>query len=82
MADRQIVLVAAAAFTAWLDVLQSCVFLLNVFTTHPAGHHAMQLACNSSVHFDPGVGECAHASMLHVAMWLSVTVLLHEYPSP
>jgi len=68
MADRQIFLVAAAAFTAGLDMLQRCVLQGDMLAAYPARHHAMQLACNRSVHLDAGVGECAHAPMLPAAM--------------
>ena len=63
MADGPVVQMAAAAFAQWLDVLQRCLGRWHMFTAKPAGHSAVQLACNGFVDLVAGVGECAHAGM-------------------
>ena len=51
MADGQVGLVAVAAFTQGLDVLQRCVKRVYMQTTHPARHLAVQLAGDGVVDF-------------------------------
>ena len=58
--DGQILNVAVAAFAQGLDMLQRGCFMQHMLTTHPAGHHAMQLARHSFVDFVAGKGQSAH----------------------
>lgn len=60
VADRQVVRVAVAALAQGLDVLQRRLLRQHRFTTHPARHHAMQLARHGFVHFVAGVGQFTH----------------------
>ena len=60
MADGQIGLVAIAAFAQRLNVFQCCINHVDVLTTHPARHLAVQLASYRVVNFLAGVGWFAH----------------------
>ena len=60
MAYGQIGLMAVAAFAQGLDVFQRCINHVDVLTTHPARHLAVQLAGDGVVDFLAGVGWFAH----------------------
>ena len=61
VADGQIFNVTVAALAQGFDVLQRGCFMQHMLATHPAGHHAMQLARHGFVDFVAGERESAHA---------------------
>ena len=61
VADGQVFGMAVTAFAFGFDVLQRRCFRQHMLTTHPAGHHAVQLPCHGFVHFFSGLIQSAHA---------------------
>ena len=60
MADRQVLLMAAAPFAQRLNMLQRGVLRRYMLAAHPARHRAMQLAGHCSVNLVAGVRQLAH----------------------
>ena len=63
VADGQVVRMAVAAIAPRLDVFQRRGFGRDMFAADPAGHNAMKLAGDGSVHLDPEVLQTAHAGI-------------------
>ena len=63
MADGQVFGVAVAAVAQRLDMLQRGRLGRDMFAADPAGHDAMKLAGDGSVHFDSEVAQTAHADI-------------------
>lgn len=63
MADGQVFGMAVAAVAQGLNVFQRRRFGRDMLATHPARHHAMQLAGDGTVHLDAKVLQTAHAGI-------------------